>query len=101
MLDTAATTRERREQSSTDIKTLQRLRHSVRLALERYLDLAGRSSGHLVAMAPGSLDDIARTNLAILQRKEDQAYQFYLNARSALMDYIDGGYSGRTGKACG
>jgi hypothetical protein len=75
---------------ASDQKTLQRLRQSCRITLERYVDVASLNSGHLSRIAPFSLDDIGRANLTILRRKEDKAHQVYLDARDALLEYIFG-----------
>jgi|SRR5579863_1918204 hypothetical protein len=75
---------------ASDQKTLQRLRQSCRIALERYIDVASLNSGHLSRIAPLSLDDLSRTNLTILRRKEDKAHQVYLDARDALLEYLFG-----------
>jgi hypothetical protein len=73
-----------------DPKTLQRLRQSCRLLLERYIDVASLNSGNLSRQTPHSLDELGRANLALLKRKEDKAYEAYLAAREALLSYILG-----------
>lgn len=75
-----------------DQKTLQRLRLSCRVALERYIDVASLNSGHLSRVTPLSLDDLGRANLALLKRKEEKAHQAYLAARDALHKYVLAGY---------
>jgi len=71
-----------------DYKTLQRLRTSCRLTLERYIDIAGQSSGHLASLTPGAFDPLRRANHALLKQKEDRAHEAYLKARAALLDYL-------------
>jgi len=74
----------------TDYKTLQRLRHSCRLTLERYVDLASQSSGQLATMSPDSFDPLRRANLNLLKQKEDRAHEVYLRSRTALLNYVLG-----------
>lgn len=71
-----------------DFKVLQRLRQACRVALERYADVAGNSSGHLARLVPGSIDKLGRVNVELLVRKEEKAHGAYLNARAALLDYL-------------
>jgi hypothetical protein len=71
-----------------DDKTLQRLRKSCRITLEKYIDLASQSSGQLTILVPGTFDPLRRTNLAHLKEKEDDAHEVYLKARAALSKYI-------------
>src|SRR5579862_8149833 len=71
-----------------DFKTLQRLRQSCRITLERYVDLASHSSGHLARLTPGSIDQFGRANLALLQQKEAKAHEAYLKAKAALLQYV-------------
>jgi hypothetical protein len=73
-----------------DPKVLQRLRQSCRVMLERYIDIASLNSGNLSRVTPLSLDELGRTNLALLKRKEDKAHEAYLAARDALQKYILG-----------
>jgi len=73
-----------------DSKLLQRLRHTCRIALEKYVDLASHSSGELTRLAPGSIDRLSRSRLALLQTKEDQAHEAYLKARANLLKYVLG-----------
>lgn len=73
-----------------DSKLLQRLRHACRIALDRYVDLASHSSGELSRLTPGSIDKLSRLNLALLQAKEDQALEAYLQARTALLKCVLG-----------
>lgn len=74
----------------TDQKTLQRLRQSCRLLLERYIDVASLNSGNLSRVTPHSLDDLGRANLALLKRKEEKAHEAYMAAREALLNYVLG-----------
>jgi hypothetical protein len=71
-----------------DYKTLQRLRLSCRVTLERYIDIAGQISGQLALLTPGSIDPVKRANLALLRQKEDKAHVVYLKAKAALLEYI-------------
>jgi len=71
-----------------DHKTLQRLRLSCRVTLERYIDVASLNSGNLSRVTPLSLDDLGRANLALLKRKEEKAHEAYVAARDALRKYI-------------
>jgi len=73
-----------------DFKTLQRLRQSCRLTLERYVDLASHASGHLARLTPGTINELGRANLALLQQREDKAHETYLKARAALLKYVTG-----------
>lgn len=72
----------------SDYKILQRLRQSCRMALERYVDIASHSSGQLACMTPGAVDQVGRANLALLRQKEQRAHEAYLEARSALLEYV-------------
>jgi hypothetical protein len=71
-----------------DFRVLQRLRQACRVALERYVDIASNSSGHLARLTPGSIDKLGRVNLDLLVRKEEKAHDAYLNARATLLDYL-------------
>jgi hypothetical protein len=73
-----------------DPKVLQRLRQSCRVTLERYTDLASQSSDCLSRLTPASFDPLGRTNLTLLQQKENKAHEAYLKARAALSEYILG-----------
>ncbi len=75
---------------SSDYKTLQRLRQSCRVTLERYMDVAGQSSGHLATLTPEFFEPLRRANLALLKQKEDKAHEVYSKARAALLSYILG-----------
>jgi hypothetical protein len=75
---------------SSDYKILQRLRQSCRVTLERYMDVASQSSGHLTTLTPESFDPLRRANLALLKQKEDRAHEVYSKARAALLNYILG-----------
>jgi hypothetical protein len=55
-----------------DFKMLQRLRQSGRITLERYVDLASQAAGHLSRLTPGTVSDLGRANLALLQQREDR-----------------------------
>jgi hypothetical protein len=74
--------------ATPDYKTLQRLRTSCRVMLERYIDVTGQSSGNLASLTPGFVDPVRRANLALLKQKEDRAHDVYLKARTALLDYL-------------
>ena len=69
---------------------LQRLRQACRRALERYVDAASNSSGQLILLNPRAIDPLTRTNLARLQQTEEQAYEAYLGARAALLEFLFG-----------
>ena len=75
---------------ASDYKTLERLRQSCRVSLERYTDVAGQSTGHLVTVPPGSFDPLRRANLALLKQREEKAHEAYVKARAALMDFLLG-----------
>src|SRR5579863_7318270 len=75
---------------SPDYKTLQRLRQSCRVTLERYVDTASQTAGHLATLTPGSFEPLRRANLALLKQREDKAHEVYLKARAALLSYILG-----------
>ncbi len=75
-----------------DPKTLQRLRQSCRIALERYIDVASLNTGNRASLTPLSLDDLGRANVALLKRKEDKAHEAYLAARNALEKHVLGCY---------
>jgi hypothetical protein len=72
----------------SDFKVLQRLRQSCRTALERYVDVASHCSGQLARLTPGSVDRLGRMNLMLLQKKESKAHQAYLDARTALLEFV-------------
>jgi hypothetical protein len=80
----------RNPNQSPDAKDLQRLRQSCRATLERYVDLAFQTSGHLTRLTPGSVDRIGRANLVLLSQKEEQALKVYLRARSVLLQCVIG-----------
>ena len=71
-----------------DFKVLQRLRNSCRITLERYIDVASHCSGQLFRLTPGSIHDLTRANVALLQKKEEDARQAYVKAKSALLEYL-------------
>ena len=74
-----------------DFKTLQRLRQACRVAFERYVDMASYGSGQLARLSPATVDRVARINLALLQQREQKAYEAYLKARAALLEFVMGG----------
>ena|SRR5579863_3473334 len=78
------------KRAAADHKTLQRLRQSCRITLERYIDLAGQRSGHLATLTPGAFDPVIRVSLAVLKQKEDRAHEVYLKAREALLAHVMG-----------
>jgi hypothetical protein len=73
-----------------EAKILQRLRQSARITLELYVDVASHTSGYLSRLTPGSADGLSRANLALLQQKENKAYEACLKARDALLKYVLG-----------
>lgn len=75
-----------------DFKDLQRLRQACRVAFERYVDTISEGSGELVRVRPGSVDQLARVNLAILERREQVALDNYTRAKANLMKFLTGEY---------
>jgi hypothetical protein len=73
-----------------DPRVLQRLRQTCRVMLERYVDVASLNSGNLSRLTPLSIDDLGRSNLALLKRKEEKAHQAYVAARDALLKHVLG-----------
>lgn len=74
----------------TDFKTLQRLRQACRVAFERYVDMASYCSGQLARLSPATVDRVARINVALLQQREQKAYEAYLKARATLLEFVMG-----------
>jgi len=99
LTDTGNTLAAPPEAPQTDFKTLQRLRQACRIALERYVDLASHGSGQLARLSPSAVDQVARINVALLQQKEQRAYEAYLKARTNLQDFVMG--NGSLGAASG
>lgn len=77
-----------RPRSESDLQVLQRLRQSCRRALERYVDAASHSSGQLMRVSSGGVDQLGRINLARLRQTEQQAHESYLEAREALLEFV-------------
>ena len=73
-----------------DTKHLVRLRHTHRLAFERYIDLASKICGRLGTLTPESLSNLDRANLGAAKRMEADAHAAYLRARGTLIDYLAG-----------
>ena len=76
------------ESGPSDYKTLQRLRQACRLTLERYVDEASLHSGHLARLTPGTLTDLGRSNLRILEQREQRAHDAYRKAAAALLSFV-------------
>lgn len=83
----------------SSFKALQRLRRACRIALEHYVDIASLSSGELARLNPGAIDQLSRTNLALLRQKEQRAHEAYLDARERLLEFVLAG--GRSGNPAG
>lgn len=71
-----------------DFKQLQRLRQACRLAFERFVDIASHGSGELIRLSPANINQVSRLNVALLQQKEQKAYEAYLRARTNLMEFV-------------